>query len=101
MKYEGTSIAAAGLIRPGETLTFMLPPGSYEAKTALQLFGIPFQISAGTIAAEVPIKLMVTLKVIEVVWYVLLFLGVVCAVLIVWRIVTAVARVVRHAPTKR
>lgn len=83
--HRGVSIAAAGVLRPGETTTFMLPPGNYEAKAAFKIFGIPFNMTAASISSEVPVLLLVTLEVIEVLWYILIILGVVCAGLLVWR----------------
>lgn len=81
--FSGGSLAAAGYLGLGETLTFRLPPGSYEVRASIRVLGVPLNFNAGSASAGVPIILNVTLEGVEVIWYIMEILGAACALAIV------------------
>jgi hypothetical protein len=45
---SSAGVVGAADIRPGENMTFLLPPGKYSAVADVKLFGIPFSVGSGT-----------------------------------------------------
>jgi hypothetical protein len=53
LKIESSAgVAGAAYIRPGENVTFLLPPGTYSAVADVTLFGIPFGVPSGTYSSQ-------------------------------------------------
>lgn len=70
--YSGGTIAGAGFVGIGESVTFRLPPGSYRVTASFRVIGIPFSLEVASPSASVPIILIVMLQGVEIIWYVLL-----------------------------
>ncbi len=49
---SSAGVAGAAYIRPGENVTFLLPPGTYSAVADVTLFGIPFSVGSGTYSSK-------------------------------------------------
>jgi len=45
---SSAGVAGAASIKPGENVSFTLPPGTYSAEADVTLFGIPFSVGSGT-----------------------------------------------------
>jgi hypothetical protein len=67
---SGGSLAGSGYIGMGETISFRLPPGSYQVKALVRLLGISFNVDAGSASAATPILLLVTLQSVATIWYI-------------------------------
>ncbi len=50
---SGASVEGAATIKPGENVTFVLPPGKYTAVADVALFGIPFAATLATYSSPV------------------------------------------------
>jgi len=79
--YSGDEIAGVMHLRSGESKTIKLPPGSYSVKALVQVFGIPLEMDAGNVAADVPILLTVTLTIVE---YVEIILFIIVVFVLFW-----------------
>jgi hypothetical protein len=90
--YSGGGIAGVLHLRSGESKTIKLPPGSYTAKALVQVFGIPIELDAGNVAAEVPILLTVTLTTVEYVAIILVIILIVIVVVVLFWILRKIFR---------
>jgi hypothetical protein len=89
-------LVAASHVRFGETATFKLPPGSYEAKARVGVLGVPITMSVGNAAAADPILMLVTIQAMEIIWYSELAVAGVCGLIVVSLIVKTLIRVFRR-----
>ena len=90
--YSGGGIAGVLHLRSGESKTILLPPGSYTAKALVQVFGIPIELDAGNVAAEVPIFLTVTLTTVEYVAIILVIIMIIIVVFVLFWILRKIFR---------
>lgn len=89
---SGGGIAGVMHLRSGESKTIRLPPGSYSAKAIVKIFGFPIEMDVGSISADVPILLTVTLLTVE---YIAIIIVVVIIVAIVLAILLLRRRIMR------
>ncbi|QQG48050.1 MAG: hypothetical protein HY247_04600 [archaeon] len=61
--YGGGGIAGTTNVRPGETVQMKLPPGSYDVKADVGVFGYHFQVDGGSFNSANPVILSVTLSI--------------------------------------
>jgi hypothetical protein len=69
---SSAGVAGAAYIRPGENMTFLLPPGTYSAVADVKLFGIPFSVGSGTYsspAGATAAQFTVSLASLNDIWY--------------------------------
>jgi hypothetical protein len=96
--YSAGGIAGVMHLRSGESKTIALPPGSYNAQAVIRVFGIPFELSVGNVAADVPILLTVTLLTVEYGAYVLGVVVIIIIIIIVYKIVKRIRTPSREKP---
>jgi hypothetical protein len=78
--------AGAAVIRPGENVTFLLPPGSYSAVADVTLFGLHFSVGSGTYsspAGGADAQFTVSLTSVYSIWYGLELLALAIVVVVV------------------
>ena len=83
---SSNGVAGAANLRPGENVTFLLPPGTYSAVADVTLFGIPLSISSGTYSSPkgaVTAQLTVSLSSLNNIWHALELSAVIILVAIV------------------
>lgn len=89
---SSTGVAGAADIKPGQNVTFALPPGSYSAVDKVTVLGISFDVTCGTYSSSsgsAAAQFTVTLAGVENVWHgleataVLIVIAVI--ILIFWR----------------
>lgn len=71
---SNAGVAGAAFIRPGENVTFLLPPGTYSAVADVTVFGIPFSVGSGTYsspAGAAAARFTVPLTSVNNIWYAL------------------------------
>jgi hypothetical protein len=69
---SSAGVVGAASIRPGENMTFLLPPGTYSAVADVKLFGIPFSVGSGTYsspAGATTAQFTVSLTSVYGIWY--------------------------------
>jgi hypothetical protein len=69
---SSAGVAGAAYIRPGENVTFLLPPGTYSAVADVTLFGVPFSVGSGTYSSPggaAAAQFTVSLTSVYSVWY--------------------------------
>ncbi|MBI3841081.1 MAG: hypothetical protein HY297_03885 [Thaumarchaeota archaeon] len=82
--------AGAGLVRPGETITFRLPAGSYTAQADMEFFGLHFSVSSGTYTSPpgaTAVILSVTIIAIEQIVYVFYIICYAIGIFVVYKVV--------------
>jgi hypothetical protein len=92
---SGGSLAGSGYIGMGETISFRLPPGSYQVKALVRLLGISFNVDAGSASAATPILLLVTLQSVATIWYIFEVVAGLVALGIVLGVVLIAVRLIR------
>lgn len=83
---SSAGVAGAASIKPGENVTFTLPPGAYSAVADVTLFGIPFSVPAGAYSSSngaATAQLTVSLASLDYIWYVLEIAAVIILVAII------------------
>jgi len=82
--------AAAGLVRPGETISFNLPPGTYTAQADMEFFGLHFGVSSGTYTTPpgaTGVILSVTIVAIEQIVYVFYIICYAVGIFVAYKVV--------------